>query len=91
MKKLITKILCVTLAAVLLAGCQTNGGEGGDISKQDQTTDAATETEPVDEDDPGFTIDEEVEAKKNGFKGETLRILANTGFWPADDIYREED
>ncbi len=91
MKKLITKILCVTLAAVFLAGCQTNSGEGGDVTKQDQTTDAATKTEPVEEDDPGFTIDEEVEAKKNGFKGETLRILANTGFWPADDIYREED
>lgn len=89
MKKLITLLLCAVFVFTAFAACAKNGDDtkpAGDSG--DNSGDA---TQPVETEDPNYKMDPDTIAKASSYKGETLTILQNSGFWPADDLYKEED
>lgn len=90
MKKSLIFLLCALFAISAFTACTNNSQDTG---KADVTTEPGTDdvTEAVDTEDPNYVMDPDTAAKANQFKGETLTILANSGFWPADDLWREED
>ncbi|MBR6921904.1 MAG: hypothetical protein IKH51_06890 [Clostridia bacterium] len=91
MKKIVSVILCAIFALAAFAGCQTNVSDETTSGPDPEATETTEITEPVETVDVSFEIEDDIAEKKNDFTGETLTILANAGFWPADDIYREED
>ena len=97
MKKLIAILLCLLFVVSVFVACtkkednKPSGNNGKETNEGLQTGGEAVD--PADTVDLDFEIDEDIAARKNEFGGYTLSILAseNTGDWPADDLYREED
>lgn len=88
MKKSLILLLCAIFVFSAFTACVKD--QNTDTDPADVTTNAA-DTEPEDTVDENYIMDPDIIAKADQFKGETLTILANSGFWPADDLYREED
>lgn len=90
MKKILTLLLCAVFVLSAFVACakkpeDTNAG--GDTGNDPSVTgNNGQETE-----DPNYIMDPDTIAKASNYKGQTLTILQNNGFWPADDLYREED
>ncbi|MBQ7699773.1 MAG: hypothetical protein IJT49_05475 [Clostridia bacterium] len=90
MKKSLIILLCALFVISAFTACANNTQE---TNAADVTTEAGTEaeTDPVETEDENYVMDPDTVAKATQFKGEKLTILANSGFWPADDLWREED
>ncbi|MBP5208715.1 MAG: hypothetical protein J6330_09715 [Clostridia bacterium] len=89
MKKFLVILLCLIFAVSAFTAC---AGNPDDTGKSDQTKDSTTESpDPVETEDPNYIMDPDTIAAAGQFRGKTLTILANDDFWPADDLYVEED
>ena len=94
MKKALILLLCAVFVISAFAACANNPG-GGTDTKGSEVTKAEdndeTTAEVVETEDPRTVMDPDTIAKAEQYRGQKLTILANNGFWPADDIFREED
>ncbi|MBO4422015.1 MAG: hypothetical protein J5879_01145 [Clostridia bacterium] len=91
MKKIIVLLLCAIFVLSALVSCADKPNNPSQTKNSDTNGTVPEETEPEETEDPAYIMDPDTIAKADQFKGEKLTILANSGFWPADDIYREED
>ena len=94
MKKSLILLLCALFVLSAFTACVGNSQNGKtDVTTGSADTADASETEGDTEEtvDPRTVMDPDTVAQASQFKGETLTILANSGFWPADDLWREED
>lgn len=93
MKKTLILLLCALFVFSMFAACANNPGGSNETKAQEtkaQEVDVTT-AEAVETEDPRTVMDPDTLAKADQYRGKTLTILANNGFWPADDIFREED
>lgn len=93
MKKTLILLLCALFVFSMFAACANTPGGSNETKAQEtkaQEVDVTT-AEVVETEDPRTVMDPDTLAKADQYRGKTLTILANNGFWPADDIFREED
>lgn len=91
MKKSLIFLLCALFVVSAFTACANNPQDTTPGNVSTTAAEDGTETEPVETEDPNYIMDPDTVAKADQYKGETLTILANSGFWPADDIFREKD
>ncbi len=91
MKKSLIFLLCALFVVSAFASCAGNPADTGKVNDDTTAAVTETETEPEETEDQNYVMDPDTIAKASQFKGQTLTILANSGFWPADDLWREED
>lgn len=91
MKKSLIFLLCALFVVSAFASCAGNPADTGKVNDDTTAAVTETETEPEETEDQNYVMDPDTIAKATQFKGQTLTILANSGFWPADDLWREED
>lgn len=91
MKKSIIILLCALFVVSAFTACANNNSVDTGKTTETAAEGSGTDTEAVETDDPNYTMNPETVNKADQYKNETLTILANSGFWPADDLWREED
>ncbi len=89
MKKILVILLSVLFAVSAFVSC-ANGTPADTKSNSSEQT-QGSKTEPEETQDPNYIMDPAVIENGAQFKGKTLTILANDDFWPADDLFVEED
>ena len=90
MKKSLIVLLCALFVISAFTACATQPDDTKPATTTGVNTEADT-TEAIETEDDSYLMDPDTIAKASQYKGEKLTILANSGFWPADDIFREED
>ena len=90
MKKSLIVLLCALFVISAFTACANQPDDTKPATTTGLNTEADT-TEAVETEDINYIMDPDTIAKAGQYKGEKLTILANSGFWPADDIFREED
>ena len=89
MKKILVILLCVLFAVSAFVSCANSTPADTKSNSSEQTQ--GSDTEPEETQDPNYIMDPDVIENGAQFKGKTLTILANDDFWPADDLFVEED
>ena len=91
MKKSLIVLLCALFVISAFTACADKPGDDTSSAVTTNGNGNAETTEAAETEDESYIMDPDTVAKASQYKGEKLTILANSGFWPADDIFREED